>query len=133
MHSVVFICISLLSNELEHLHVCTLVVYFLIPLEAGSVFSGFGNGKVMTGSCQAVPELQIKTLRPKAQTPTPSCGIYTKPKHHAYLGKCWVYFKPAREGKDINSIGRHPFSFTLCLFVTFDICLLISHFASSFV
>lgn len=78
--AVAFMGISLVSNKLEHLHIYSLVIYFFLSLWVGSIFSGINNEKVMTRNCQAVSELQIEALQPKAQTPTPSCDIYTTAK-----------------------------------------------------
>lgn len=55
-------------------------IYFFILLWGRFIFSGFNNENIMTRNCQAVSELQIKALQPKAQTPTPSWDIYTTSK-----------------------------------------------------
>lgn len=102
---VAFICISLVSNELEPLHIHSLVIYFFLPVWMGSIFNGFSNEKVVTKNCQAVSELQIKARQPQPGSNTFLWYLCCSQKLHAYLGKFCVYFKPARERKSINSIG----------------------------
>ena len=81
---VVFIFISLLSNELEHLSIYSLVIYLFFFLCEWDPFSMGSVMKKEWWNCQAVLELQIKALQPKAQPPTPSCNVYTTAKRSTH-------------------------------------------------
>jgi len=82
--AVVFIFISLLSDELEHLSIYSLVIYLFFFLCEWDPFSVGTVMKKEWWNCQEVLELQIKALQPKAQPPTPSCNVYTTAKRSTH-------------------------------------------------
>lgn len=70
--AVACICISLVSNELEHLLMHSLVICFVLFFSScvrGIHFKWVQQWKVVARNCQEVSELHIKALQPKAQTP----------------------------------------------------------------
>ena len=82
--AVVFIFISLLSDELEHLSIYSPVIYLFFFLCEWDPFSVGTVMKKEWWNCQEVLELQIKALQPKAQPPTPSCNVYTTAKRSTH-------------------------------------------------
>ena len=130
--AVAFICISLVSNELEHLHIYSLPFTFFSRVSGTHfqcVHQGKGSDKEFSDSVWAANQ------DPAAQGSASNTflwGLFCSQEQHAYLRKHCVYFKPARERKRINSMGT-LILLPLYRFVTFGICLLISHFVSSFI
>jgi hypothetical protein len=123
--AIAFICILLINNEIENLHIYLLAVYFSSSVN-GTQFGIFDNESVLAKNCQQCLSCESRCWSPMFSSNISLWCFYHSQEDNAYLKKCWLYFRPSRE-RSVSSTGI--LLLTFYHFLTFGICLLISAFS----